>query len=59
MKKSTRVILWVTFVVVAVCMPTMTALEIIRNGNWWVLLYLVWAIAIEVVILVLLKRGSQ
>lgn len=56
MKRKTRVILWITLVVVAICMPTMIALNITRSGNWWVLLYLIWVVGIELFILMLLKR---
>ncbi|MBA7690768.1 hypothetical protein ES703_99300 [subsurface metagenome] len=58
MNKITRIVLKLGFVVVGVCVPFIVINSITRDGNWGMLLYLVWAAAIELVILMLLSKKT-
>lgn len=56
MKRNTRIALWVNFVTIAICVPGIVTIEIVRNANWWAMLHLAWAVGIELFILVLLSQ---
>lgn len=59
MKKSTRVMLWISLVSVVICVPIIVLINIARTGNWVGILYLIWAVVIVIVIFWLLGSSQK
>ena len=59
MDKKTRVVLWIALAEIAICVPFIVIKNIIDTGQWWGLFYLVWAIAIEFVIISLFRTDKK